>query len=293
MSKNSKVREGAIVQSPTQQGNRSFIPDNSITENKLQDQSVTKSKLVHSALHDDVLAASADYTVINNDSYETILVTTAASDRTITLPTASANTGRRITIKKVDSGTGHVIVDGAGAETIDGVATFYLTAQYNFVELVCDGTEWHIINLDVDDYEEIEITDDTETVTANVAVDVNGSTMTVPPGTHWLEFDGVVSLADNAGVSNNIAGKVQITDSLDNLVGERAFNHTDVPANEAVSWPIFFRERVTITAPTDYKLRVVCSDSVATGVARVSDEEVTTGLTGADSATYFKRERVK
>lgn len=145
----------------------------------------------------------------------------------------------------------------------------------------------------VDEFEEIEITADTDTITGNVPEDVAGSTMTVPPGTHWLEFEGVMFLIDNSGVSNNIAGKVQITDSANNLVAQKAVNLVNVDANGAIAFPLTFRKRVTITESTDYKLRVVCSDSTATGIARVNDEEVTTGLTGVDSATYFRRERIK
>ncbi len=41
-------------------------------------------------------AVAANYTILDDDGYSTILVTTSTTDRTITLPTASANTGRSI-----------------------------------------------------------------------------------------------------------------------------------------------------------------------------------------------------
>jgi hypothetical protein len=96
------------------------------------------------ALHD--VAKSAAYTVTDSDGASIVYVTTSSTDRTITLPTASANAGRAITIKKVDSGTGKVTVDGEGAETIDGEASLDLLTQYDWVQVQCNGTAWFIIN---------------------------------------------------------------------------------------------------------------------------------------------------
>jgi hypothetical protein len=90
--------------------------------------------------------SSANYTITDTDGYKNILVTTGNSNRTMTLPTASDNTDRPIYIKKVDSGTGNVIIDGEGAETIDGSTTYTLYNQYDSIRLVCDGTTWHILD---------------------------------------------------------------------------------------------------------------------------------------------------
>lgn len=95
--------------------------------------------------------SSADYTVLDNDGYTLILVTTGASDRTVTLPTAADNVGRRIKIAKADSGTGYVLVDAEGAETINGSTSssdFAVTGQYGFVVVICDGTEWFVESLE-------------------------------------------------------------------------------------------------------------------------------------------------
>lgn len=90
----------------------------------------------------DIYAASADYTVLDNDGYRHVQVTTGASAVTVTLPTAADNTDRIITISKVDSGAGAVTIDGEGAETIDGAASRLLYGQYNDVTLVCSGSQW-------------------------------------------------------------------------------------------------------------------------------------------------------
>jgi hypothetical protein len=90
--------------------------------------------------------ASGDYTVLDDDGFASILVTTGASDRTITLPTVADNTDRKIVVKKVDSGAGSVIIDGEGAETIDGSATKTMILQYDSTAVVSDGIVWHVLS---------------------------------------------------------------------------------------------------------------------------------------------------
>jgi hypothetical protein len=89
--------------------------------------------------------SSAGYTILDTDGYETILVTTGASDRTIVLPAAANNTGRVLYFKKLDSGAGHVIIDGNASETIDGATTQTLYYQYGECTIVCDGTGWYFV----------------------------------------------------------------------------------------------------------------------------------------------------
>lgn len=89
--------------------------------------------------------SGADYTITDTDGYDKILVTTGASTRTITLPTAADNTGRVITIMKVDSGAGEVTVDGEGAELIGSSTTLTLSEQYQRAQIVCNGTSWDLL----------------------------------------------------------------------------------------------------------------------------------------------------
>lgn len=90
----------------------------------------------------DVVGKSANYTVLDNDNVRAIIMTTGASDKTITLPTAADNSGRFIFIVKDDNTAGDVIIDGEGAETINGNTTYTISGQYGFAEVVCDGTGW-------------------------------------------------------------------------------------------------------------------------------------------------------
>jgi len=94
---------------------------------------------------DDVRSEVATYAVTTTDACGVVLMTTSNTGRTVTLPAASTCTDRRITIKKIDSGTGTVTIDPNASETIDGATTFILYHQYQAVTLVCDGSNWHKI----------------------------------------------------------------------------------------------------------------------------------------------------
>jgi len=86
---------------------------------------------------------SSDYTILDNDCYDTIMVVAGAANRTVTLPLAANNSGRRITVTKVDTGsTYNVIIDGNGSETIDGNLTVTIRAGYRSVTVVSNGTSW-------------------------------------------------------------------------------------------------------------------------------------------------------
>lgn len=79
---------------------------------------------------------NADYTVLNTDGYDLINFSTGSTNRTCTLPTAAAaNTGRRIRIRKTDSGTGSVTVT-------DGTYSFTMYTQNMWLDVVCDGSNW-------------------------------------------------------------------------------------------------------------------------------------------------------
>jgi hypothetical protein len=74
-----------------------------------------------------------------------ILVTTGATDKTITLPAASGIAGRVYVIKKIDSGSGYVIVDGSGSETIDDGLTATIKKRYEAIKIATDGSNWFVV----------------------------------------------------------------------------------------------------------------------------------------------------
>lgn len=79
------------------------------------------------------------------DSKKFFLCDATSGNIVATLPTAaSAGDGFTIAFKKMDAIANTITVTANGTEKIDGSTTFTISVQYNFVVLVCDGTQWNI-----------------------------------------------------------------------------------------------------------------------------------------------------
>lgn len=79
------------------------------------------------------VAKSANFTAVRSTVYE---VTTGTSTITVTLPT-NVN-GTEVIIKKVDSGSGHVVVTG----TVDETTNPTIVSQWGSLWIVGDGSTW-------------------------------------------------------------------------------------------------------------------------------------------------------
>jgi len=86
-----------------------------------------------------VTTQTADYTASSGD---VVLADASGGAITITLPSPSANAW--VQVKKTDSSTNAVTVDGGG-NNIDGVASFDITTQYESYTMVSDGSSWFIV----------------------------------------------------------------------------------------------------------------------------------------------------
>ena len=164
-----------------------------------------------------VEAKSADYTITDTDGVSGILMTTGASTQTVTLPTAADNTGRVIEFVKVDSGAGTFVIDGEGAETINGATTLTIEKQYSSVTLICNGSAWFSIGTPKA----------TQTRAGIVSkeyysdeADLSGTTSNFPTGTvskryQWSQIGNLVTLrwrvegttaATNSSIGFNLPG---------------------------------------------------------------------------------------
>ena len=98
---------------------------------------------VHGSIGAYCVVKTANYTAGNEYG---ILVDATSAEVTITLPSASSNEHRSYLIKKIDSSSNSVIVEAAGAETIDFELNKYLVAQTDSCTLVSCNGGWHIIS---------------------------------------------------------------------------------------------------------------------------------------------------
>jgi hypothetical protein len=88
----------------------------------------------------------ADYSVISDDEF--ILVSNSGANRTVTLPTATGNDGKKLYIKKSDSGN-TLYVASILNQTLDGVditaVPYSISSQYQSVTMIASGGSWWIV----------------------------------------------------------------------------------------------------------------------------------------------------
>lgn len=104
-----------------------------------QGVAVTGPTIVSLGIAEIKTVSNADYTILDDDGYYLILTSATSANRTITLPDAANNTGRRIMIKRTDATAAYyVTVSG----TIEGNTVHRLFQQYGYLEVISDGTSW-------------------------------------------------------------------------------------------------------------------------------------------------------
>jgi len=92
-----------------------------------------------------ILNKTENYTITDTDP-DVVVMGVISAHATITLPTAADNVGRIITvIIGGNPGAYNVIVDGEGAETINGAATKTNSDQYSYLRLLSTGAVWLIV----------------------------------------------------------------------------------------------------------------------------------------------------
>ena len=93
-----------------------------------------------------LLAKTGGYTVQTADKGKLITCDASSVGYTVTLPSlAEAGDGFVVGIKKIDSSTNVVTIDGNGSELVDGQTSKILTAENESVILVRSGAGWRIM----------------------------------------------------------------------------------------------------------------------------------------------------
>lgn len=141
---------------PTGVGGDSFDADNHAYDNATSGLAATNTQ----AAIDEIEAR-----VDANDAKESAIMATRAVNTTgpilttdgvvtsdasggniaLTLPTAIGNQGKRFFFKRMDGSANSLTIQTVLSQTIDGVTSTALSAQYESIELVSDGANWLII----------------------------------------------------------------------------------------------------------------------------------------------------
>jgi len=120
--------------------NGDFTATNDLTSDR--DTIVSRTLRTEGVTTADV-TKTANYTAAITD--HAIFCDATSGAITITLPSASPAQGREYHIKKIDSSTNTVTIDGNGSQTIDGALTQVIIFQYDSVMIKADGSNWFIL----------------------------------------------------------------------------------------------------------------------------------------------------
>jgi len=92
-----------------------------------------------------VVTKTTNYTITSTD--DTILADASGGSFTLTLPSASSNSGKIFRIQKIDSSLSNSItISRAGSDTVEGDTSTSLVTQYDAVTLISDGSAtWYIL----------------------------------------------------------------------------------------------------------------------------------------------------
>ncbi len=77
--------------------------------------------------------------------YNVALIDSTVGAFIVDLPAAASYPGITYWIKKIDASINAVTITPNGTETIDGAATYVLTAKNKYVVILCDGGSWQIV----------------------------------------------------------------------------------------------------------------------------------------------------
>ncbi len=156
-------------------------------------------------------ASNADYTSPDSARNEIIDVITGGSDRTITLPAIANSDGAVITIRKIDSGAGDVVIDGVGSEEIGytGATNFTLNGQDQWVTLQAGVSKWAVIASNGQELKTTDSVDRTETgPTASTWYNTGTISLTLTPGIWDLGYYVVFEINDSGDI---IGGQVTLS----------------------------------------------------------------------------------
>ncbi len=86
------------------------------------------------------------YDLLVTDDILHVIYTLTGAVTSLTLPTLQVRSGRSVLIKDAanNANTNNITIDTEGAETIEGAATYVISADGGSVELYSDGSNWFI-----------------------------------------------------------------------------------------------------------------------------------------------------
>jgi len=92
-----------------------------------------------------IVATSATRTILDTDTVHTFFADCSQRAQTLVLPTLAANLGKIYTFQVATAG-GWAMLDGEGAETINGAANFIMYVAGDHITVIGEASEWKILS---------------------------------------------------------------------------------------------------------------------------------------------------
>lgn len=91
-----------------------------------------------------ITTQTGNYTITDSDGYNVLVLSGASANATFTLPTLADNQSRILEFINADSADS-LIIDGEGAETISGMASFTILPGHT-CRIIATASEWKILS---------------------------------------------------------------------------------------------------------------------------------------------------
>lgn len=211
---------------------------------------------------------TAGYNVQLSDRNKIILCdATGAAFQISLISAATAGNGFEVTIKKTDSSSNTITIDGDSSETIDGDTTLVITTQYVAITLVCDGINWFrknrsaavtpkFVNI-VSSY--LTTTDSTAVAIPRTDVKPTTSqgkeyiTVAIAPTSVSSTIKGWVTMNFGSSVNNHVIEAAVFADAGTDAIAVGAVRVTDSSDTETLVFP-FEHSPATLSSVT-YRVR--------------------------------------
>ena len=215
------------------------------------------------------------YTITDTDGFDTIILSATAlgAERTITLPTAADNIRRRIKVLTLNAhGTYQLVVDGEGAETINGQLVWRLNGIYQRVELVCTGTAWIVENA----LGALRVVESTSAVTqgspsANTWYNLGGS-VALEPGIWDISYSVVHKIISGALDDYLVAATISTANNSQSAVLHTAYAYHYARAGSiALYTTLTKRFRLTVASAGTYYLNLFYNGTAGSSLVAQGD----------------------
>lgn len=179
----------------------------------------TTSEATIGTLYQRTVSTSGGMTLLTTDAIRTVLINVNTSaGYTLNLPTASASSLRELDIINTGRTTGSLILDGAGADTINNTLLRYV-GPGDSIGLIGDGTQWIIKRFPTT----LQIVNNngiaTNATSSGAGINILGSLgMTLTPGVWGANGTGIL-VAVTGSSQNNNASELSISTTQHSGIG--------------------------------------------------------------------------